>query len=89
MSELGKIAKAIASQAKKAKLERKKFNDHLGEPEVFLPDKEDKRFGLGLFKEKKIGGVSSYRRYANGYDPNSRIFYSKEFITTLYSILKE
>jgi hypothetical protein len=85
-SSLNAIARGIEAAGKQRQKEHKAFNNKLGEPAVFVPDEEDGRFGIGYWKGDH--GVFSYRRYSNGYDPNTRHEYPKEMIDILNKVLK-
>ena len=81
---LSDFSHELDKQSARKELEKKEFNRLLGEPVVFIADKEDARFGVGFWKAK--GGVVAYRRYANGYDNFSRMEYSDELITLLNKV---
>ena len=65
------------------------FNRRLAKqtPVLWLPDPEDERFGIGWFRADK--GFISFRRYANGYDPNSRFVLEDTLLLALIPSLKE
>lgn len=84
---LSDFSKALDAAAKARQADQRKLNKQLGEPAVFVPDPDDGRFGTGYWRAKG-GGVFSYRRYANGYDINSRVEYSPEFIDILNKVNK-
>lgn len=84
MSDLKAFSDALAVSALRRQEERKHLNELLGEPAVFVPDQDDERFGTGYWKAN--GGVVSYRRYCNGYDPFSRVEYTNDFIDILNKV---
>lgn len=87
MSDLNNFWDGLNEASKQKANEREEFNRRLGEPAVFLPyDPEDQRFGIGLWKADK--GVVAYAKFANGFDPYSRIEYTNELIETLQRIAK-
>lgn len=81
---LSDFSKALDEQTAREVAERKEFNLRLGEPAVFAPANDDPRFGIGYWKAN--GGVIAFRKYANGYDPYSRMEYSTELIAILNKV---
>lgn len=84
---LAEFYKSMDEVAKARQREHRLFNKRLGEPAVFIPEEVDGRFGVGYWRATG-GGVFSYRRYANGYDPNTRTEFSPELIGILNKISK-
>lgn len=62
------------------------LNEKLGEPAAFDPDPDDARFGTGYWRAQ--GGVISYQKYANGYDPLTRREFTDAFIELLCGVKK-
>lgn len=87
MNSLDSFSKGLEAASARKEQERKEFNAKLGEPVAFIPDSEDPAFGVGFWKATD-GGVVSYRKYHNGFDPYSRIGYSDEFIDILNRVSK-
>lgn len=84
---LSNMSDALKEQSDRRDAERAEFNKRLGEPDFFQPhDQEDPRFGLGYWRIK--GGVVSYAKYANGYDPRTRHEYVDSFIKLLTDLQK-
>lgn len=86
-STLSAFSKGLDEASKRKEQERIEFNARLGEPAVFVPDDMDagdSRFGVGYWKAE--GGVISYRKYANGYDPFSRHEYEDALIDLLVKV---
>jgi hypothetical protein len=77
-------SKVIDAIGERRRQEQVELNTKVGEPSIFVPDPDDSRFGTGYWKAK--GGVISYRKYANGYDPLSRMEYTNEFIELLNKV---
>lgn len=85
MNDLNAFSRGIEAAAQRKEQERQEFNKRLGEPQHFIPN-EDDDYGGGVGFWKANGGVVSYRKYANGYDPYSRSEYSSEFISILNKV---
>jgi hypothetical protein len=77
-------SKVIDGIGERRKLAHAELNAKLGEPDVFVPDEDDPRLGTGYWRG--AGGVFSYRKYINGYDPMSRHEYTNEFIAILNKV---
>jgi hypothetical protein len=82
----GSFSDAIAQSAAAREEQRKEFNRNLGEPARFVPQEDDSRFGIGYWRAENGTGVFSYRRYANGYDPYSRVEYPADLIDMLVNV---
>jgi len=84
MSDLGNFSRSLeASSARRAE-ERVQFNKGLGTPAHFVPDEDNPEHGIGYWKA--TGGVISYRRYSNGFDPNTRCEYPNDLIEILNKV---
>lgn len=76
---------AIAKAGERQRQEHAALQEKLGEPDFFLPDDHaDPRFGTGFWRVN--GGVATYRKFANGYSPESRMEYTNEFIGILVMV---
>lgn len=82
-SWLSSFSKGLKSISDDRAVKHAEFNKKLSvkDPVLFVPDVEDPRFGVGWFRADK--GFVGYRRYANGYDPNSRMVMEDDFLNAL------
>jgi hypothetical protein len=84
MSDLDKFSRGIREAGERRAQEREDFNKKMGMPAHFVPDEDDPEHGVGYWKAN--GGVISYRKYSNGFDPNSRCEYSSVLIDILNEV---
>jgi hypothetical protein len=80
-SDLSEWSDALNRIANERDRQRAEFSKKLGEPHVFVPDPDEPTHGVGYWRIR--GGVMSYRKYSNGYDPMTRVEYTDEFIAKL------
>ncbi len=85
MSDLGNFSKALDAASERRAEERVQFNMKLGEPGHFVPDEDNPSHGIGYWKANN-GGVISFRKYSNGFDPNSRCEYPNDLIDILNKV---
>lgn len=84
---LNKYVAGISRLEEERQKLREKFNAELGSPTFFVPFLNDPRFGVGWFKRSDC--FEGYTKYANGYDPVTRIVVPFDFVRTLASQLPE
>lgn len=84
---LGAFSASLEDAAKRRQDEHKKFNDNLPEPDLFLPEEEDPKCGLGWFV-RPDGWAVSYRKHHNGYEGTPSSFLHKDTITALHKAFK-
>lgn len=87
-TSLSDYAKAIDYAGKRREAERRKFNDELPEPDIFIPDEEDPKMGIGWWV-RPDGWAVAYRRYHNGYQMFPCDQVNKELIDSLHAIFKK
>lgn len=84
VSSLSEFSDGLRAISERREVERLEFNKKLGEPAAFIQDEENPDHGIGFWKAE--GGVVSYRKYSNGYDPFTRHEYTDEFINILMRV---
>lgn len=76
----------LEAQASRREAERAEWQQRIGEPTLFLPSENTDTPGHGVGYWKCPEGVFSARRYSNGYDINSVVCYSHDFINLLLRV---
>ncbi len=70
---------------KEKKEKHELWNASLTPPDQFIPDEECQEFGIGYWIIPE--GIISFRKYKNGYDEHSQIFYEDKFISMLAELI--